>query len=78
MLELMQRVEALIQAKALEQATGAVRNPGDTSQFGYGHACGIQAGLQIALEILRSAQSSEEEDDEHGSLRRVGSRQLTR
>lgn len=74
MLELLSRIEAQIEAELKEHAAQALSAPRDKSEFGFGEACGMQAGLQRALLLVRSAISNEDEDDEHGRIRRAGSR----
>lgn len=73
MVDLWSRIVAQIEAELKQQADSALRHPSDTSPFGYGNACGMQAGLLRALAIVQSALSEETDEDEHGSIRRVGS-----
>jgi hypothetical protein len=54
-----------------EQAEAALTRPSGKDPFDYGRACGVQAGLRIALAAAEADLSSDDEDEdtEHGSSR---------
>ena len=72
MLELGTRIVMSIRG-ALDRHTKASlgRPANEPSLFDYGYAVGVADGLRQAEQVILAAISNEEEDDEHGSSRRV-------
>lgn len=63
-------LERLEEAKA--KAAFESLSPADSekSEFGYGKACGVQLGLQIARELIEAVLSESDQDDSRTQNRR--------
>lgn len=71
MLELEQRIVMAVRG-ALEKHTKAAlqKTSSAPSLYDYGYVSGVAAGLQLAEQIVIAAISSDEEEDDHGRIRR--------
>ncbi len=73
MLELELRIKRALEAELLKHSQNALLAPGNQpSLYDYGFACGVAAGMSKAIDVVRSAISSDEEEDDHGRIRRGG------
>ena len=52
-----------LKQRQLEMGMGALKNPGDKSSFTFGHACGVQAGIEFALTDIVNIIKEEKEGD---------------
>lgn len=70
MLELEQRIVMAIRGGLNKHTEAALQKPVNPTLYDYGYVSGVSYGLQEALRLVMSAIAQDEEDDDHGKIRR--------